>query len=167
MERPRFTTPRLILRPRELGDLAACVEINSDPAVMRYIGPVWPPDQQRTHLAKQIDDDLGPGLGHWTIRLRDGNEVLGWVMLAQAERSAEPELGYRLKPAAWGRGIATEAARTVLDYGLVERRLGSVHAIAHRDNIASHKVLRTLGFGAVGAATRGPFPEILFRVRGR
>lgn len=165
MKQPRFTTSRLTLRPRELRDLAACVEINSDPAVMRYIGPIWPPEQQRKHLAKQIDDDLGPGLGHWTIRLRDRNELLGWVMLAQAERSAEPELGYRLKPAAWGQGIATEAARRVLDYGLVERRLGSVHAIAHRDNIASRRVLRKLGFEAIGAARRGPLPEILFRIR--
>lgn len=166
MEQPRFATQRLILRPRDLGDLAASIAINSDPAVMRFLGPVWPPDQQRAHLTKQMGSDLGPGLGHWAIIRRDSDEMLGWVALAQDDAAEEPYLGYRLKRAAWGQGIATEAARVILDYGLTERRLGSVHAVVHRDNAASHKVLRKLGFALVGAVSRGPLPEVLYRVVG-
>lgn len=165
MEQPRFATERLVLRPRNLGDLEASIEINSDPAVMRFLGPVWPVEQQRRHLSKQIRDDLGEGLGHWAILPRGSDEMLGWIMLAQNADSDEPELGYRLKRSAWGQGIATEAARVVLDYGLIQRRLGSAVAIAHRDNSGSHNVLCKLGFELVAPFSRGPMPELLFRCR--
>lgn len=152
-----------MLRPRTLGDVDACIQINSDPDVMRFLGPIWAPELQRTHLARQINQDVGEGLGHWAILPKSSDEMLGWVMLAQKDDLPEPELGYRLRRSAWGQGIATEAACTVLRYGLSRRGLQSVCAIAHRDNAASHRVLGKLGFSLVGPYTRGPIPELLFR----
>jgi len=163
MKQPSFATDRLILTPRDLGDLAASIEINSDNAVMRFLGPVWPREQPRLHLEKQMCGDRGEEFGHWAIRHKGSDELLGWAMLAKSADNAEPELGYRLKSSAWGQGIATEAARVLLNYGVTERGLKSVIAIAHRDNGLSHNVLRKLGFEIAGPFSRGVMPELLFR----
>ena len=164
MLQPSFSTERLILRPRGLQDLEASIRINSDPEVMKFLGAVWPPEKQRQHLAEQIQSDQGAGLGHWAIIEKSGDdELVGWVMLARPAGHAEPELGYRLKQSAWGRGLATEAASVVLQYGWEELHLESAIALAHRDNSRSHHVLGKLGFALAGAHERGPMPELLFR----
>ncbi|MDO9249194.1 MAG: hypothetical protein Q7U11_22265, partial [Phenylobacterium sp.] len=58
-----WETARLILRRRGPEHLEACVAINSDPEVMRYLGPVWPATQQRVRLTRQLTTDWGQGLG--------------------------------------------------------------------------------------------------------
>lgn len=81
------------MRQRELPDVAACIETNIDPAAAQFLGPIWPPDQERDHLSSQIRDDLGAGLSHWEIFRAGSDEMLGWVILAQKDVSPEPELG--------------------------------------------------------------------------
>lgn len=164
MLQPTFETERLLLRPRGPQDLEASIRINSDPDVMQFLGSPWPPDRQRAHLTEQMRKDLGAGLGYWAIIEKQGDEeLIGWVMLSTPQDSAEAHLGYRLRQTAWGRGIATEAAKIVLEYGFDHRHLGSVIAIAHRDNVRSHRVLGKLGFQKVGPHGQGPMPELLFR----
>ena len=38
---PSFETQRLIVRPRGIGDLNACLAMDRDPAVLRYIDVPW------------------------------------------------------------------------------------------------------------------------------
>ena len=146
-----FETPRLILRPRRLEHLEACIAINSDPEVMRYLGPVRPAAQQRTHLTRQLTTDWGEGLGYWAIfRKAAPEEMLGWGLLAPLEGTDEIQLGYRLKRAAWGDGIATEAGRRLVDHAVQTLRLPSLAAWTHPDNAGSKAVLGKLGFAPDG-----------------
>lgn len=146
-----FETPRLILRPRGPEHLEACLAINADPEVMRYLGPVWPAAQQRTHLTRQLSTDLGPGLGYWAIfRKTAPEEMLGWVLLVPLEGTDQIQLGYRLKRAAWGDGIASEAGRAIVAHGLETLGLPSLAAWTHPDNAGSKGVLTKLGFSPAG-----------------
>lgn len=60
------------------------------------------------------------------------------------------EIGYWVDPAVQGRGVATEAARALLEWG--EHRFGVTQFIAghFQDNPASGRVLEKLGFERVG-----------------
>ncbi|HEX4225004.1 MAG TPA: GNAT family N-acetyltransferase, partial [Pseudonocardiaceae bacterium] len=62
----------------------------------------------------------------------------------------------------WGKGIATEAARTVIEHGF--RRLGvpAIFAAVHRDNAASLHVARKLGFLDVGEEQHHDAPHRMF-----
>lgn len=55
------------------------------------------------------------------------------------------EWGYRLAPAARGRGYATEASIALLA-AAAEEYAGEILGIIHPDNDASHAVIRKLGF---------------------
>lgn len=144
-------TPRLVLRPRGPEHLEACVAINSDPEVMRHLGPVWPPAQQRAHLTRQFSTDWGPGLGYWAIFRRAApDEMLGWVGLVPLEGTDEIQIAYRLKRSAWGDGIATEAGARLVAHGLETLGLPSLVAWTHPENRGSKGVLAKLGFEPTG-----------------
>jgi RimJ/RimL family protein N-acetyltransferase len=56
------------------------------------------------------------------------------------------EVAYRLVRAAWGRGLATEAAGTLVAHALRTLALPRVVAVTYPDNRASQRVLDKLGF---------------------
>jgi RimJ/RimL family protein N-acetyltransferase len=142
-----FDTERLLLRARGLEDLEACVAVNTDPRVMTYLGTPWPAERQRLHLSGQMTTDWGAGLGYWSIFSRDApSELMGWVGLVPVDDGPEVQLAYRLKPDAWGAGIATEAASRILIHAFDALARRSVVAVIHPDNRGSQRVVAKLGF---------------------
>jgi len=118
---------------------------------MRYLGPVWPAAQQRAHLTRQLATDWGAGLGYWAIfRKAAPDEMLGWVLLTPLEGTDEIQLGYRLKRSAWGDGIASEAAGSLVAHALETLGLAGLAAWTHPDNAGSKGVLTKLGFSPAG-----------------
>jgi RimJ/RimL family protein N-acetyltransferase len=78
---------------------------------------------------------------------------IGFVRLNQSNRMAE--VGAAIGRAHWGRGIATRAARLVLDYGFSTLQLAAVEAVVLPENARTIRVLERLGF----AHLSGPCPS--------
>ncbi|SUE94994.1 GNAT family N-acetyltransferase [Mycolicibacterium tokaiense] len=55
------------------------------------------------------------------------------------------EIGYVLHPDVWSKGLATEAARTLLQFGFTTLGLRRIAATCHPDNRASSRVLEKAG----------------------
>lgn len=72
-------------------------------------------------------------------------QLIGWTGLEYLPETGETEVAYLLSPQFWGRGIATEAARAALKYGLENTGLNSIIGLAHPDNLASRRVLEKCG----------------------
>jgi RimJ/RimL family protein N-acetyltransferase len=146
---PTFHTPRLVLRPRGMADLEACLAMDRDPLVTRFIEGPWPdPVAHRAFVEDRIRRVYPPGMGYWSIL---APVFIGWILLAPLGlHGPEIEIGWRLVRTAWGRGYATEAARPVLDHAL--RGLGSPCIVADIDppNAASIGVARKLGLSPAG-----------------
>lgn len=56
------------------------------------------------------------------------------------------EVGWRLHPDWWGRGLATEGARAAVTYGFDRLGLDQIVSIFETDNVASGRVMDKLGF---------------------
>jgi len=149
---PSFTTERLLLRQRTLADTRACIEMDRDPQVTRFISGPWSDPQ--AHLAfveARTEGPYAPGLGYWTILERREGRFLGWVLLIPLDADGpEIEIGWRLPRAAWGHGYATEAAAPVLRHGLSTLRLDEVVADIDPDNQASRRVAEKIGMRQLG-----------------
>jgi RimJ/RimL family protein N-acetyltransferase len=150
---PIFETSRLLLRPRVTADTDACLAMDREPGVTRFVDGPW--SDAAAHRAFIEARTRGPypaGLGYWTILQRGGDaSFLGWVLLIPLDaQGPEIEIGWRLRRAAWRQGIATEAAAAVLRYGLETLRLREVVADIDPANTASKRVAEKIGLRSVG-----------------
>ncbi len=148
-----LTTQRLRLRPRTMADLEACVAMDLDPHVSRFIYRQRPdPAERRAELRARIAAGWPTPGGIWVVEWQDAPDFLGWCGLFPLEDSGVIEIGYRYVPSAWGRGIATEAARAVLDHGFRSLGFDPIVAVTHPANLASQHVLAKIGLMPCGMA---------------
>ena len=142
-----MSTARLKPRPRTRDDLETCLAMDLDPEVGRFLYPHGRPTEaeRRAALERQLAGDWPPIGGTWAVEWREAPGFLGWCGLFPLQESGLIEIGYRYLGKAWGHGVATEAAACVLDFGFQELALDPIVAVAHPDNVASHRVLEKIG----------------------
>ncbi len=142
-----FETPRLILRRLTEADAPLVLSLNSDPEVLKYLHEPLLKDE--AHAAEIIRTIILPqyqnNLGRWAIHTKENDEFIGWCGLKSRPELEEIDLGYRLKPSAWGKKYATEAAAHTITYGFDKLGLEVITGRAHIENIASLKVLEKIG----------------------
>lgn len=133
------TTARLALRPLTTADVDLIVELDRDPEVMRFIngGQATP----RAEAASIVDRSLGH---RWLAFERAGAAFVGWFGLRPVG-AHERELGYRLRRACWGRGLATEGALAMLDTAFTRLDARRVWAHTMTVNTASRAVMERCG----------------------
>jgi RimJ/RimL family protein N-acetyltransferase len=131
-----------------MADFDACLAMNRDPEVTKFIpGPWNDPNAHEAFLRQRIQATYGRGLGYWSIFPKDDPDAfLGWILLT-SEDAEEPdiEIGWRLKRSAWGKGYATEAAMPVLDHAFRTLGLDRVIADINPHNAASIRVAEKIG----------------------
>jgi RimJ/RimL family protein N-acetyltransferase len=77
-------------------------------------------------------------------------QVIGRAILDVDRTNVTGALGYGVARSCWGRGIASEAARAVVDYGFEVFNLAKVWARADPRNVASVRILEKLGMEREG-----------------
>ncbi|MEV0321649.1 GNAT family N-acetyltransferase [Streptomyces sp. NPDC050658] len=145
-------TPRLVLRRWRAADVAPMTSINSDPEVMRWIGDGSVHDgqeQTRSTMALWEHGWQTEGFGLFAVEVRATGELAGFTGLSVPHYLPEVlpavEIGWRLGRRFWGQGLATEAARAALDFGLTVRGLERIVSIVQVGNDASERVMNKLG----------------------
>ena len=90
------------------------------------------------------------GYGRWACIDKASGQLIGFSGLKYLDDLQEVDLGYRFLPAYWGRGLATESGRAVLEYGFATLRLEQIIGLVAPENVASVRVLEKLGLTFVG-----------------
>src|SRR5512142_1005645 len=121
---PVLLTPRIRLVPLADEHLDFEVALDADPDVMRFLGNGRPRTREQVtelHASRLAVASRVPGLGFWAGFV--GSEFVGWWILEPPDRPhqgpahGQAELGYRLLPRFWGRGLAKEGATELVRYG--------------------------------------------------
>jgi ribosomal-protein-alanine N-acetyltransferase len=141
-------TARLLLRPPALSDADAYFRLASDPEFARYAvrGPATRESIER-RLAR-VQTAPWPDQPELAVLL-DG-VVVGRVTLGVDHPNQAAALGYGIARELWGRGLATEAARAVLDHAFLVLGMAKVWARADPRNVGSLRVLEKLGMTREG-----------------
>ncbi len=151
MPLPSFDTLRLVLRPRTLVDLEACLAMDRDPEVTRHVAGPWSdPHEHRCFVVGRMTHAYPEGLGYWSIfERREPARFIGWVLLIHEDAvGPEVEIGWRLVHDAWGKGMAGEAARAVVAHAFDMLALPEIVAGIARGNLASCRLAEKLGMRA-------------------
>jgi RimJ/RimL family protein N-acetyltransferase len=139
-------TERLILRPFRGKDLPLYAALNAHPQVAGALGGP---------LSREDSDDLalwgnecwGPApFGLVAVERAADGAFLGMAGLhRQSSRPQDVEVGWRLDPAYWGHGYATEAGRAWLAHGFGTLGLERIISMTDEPNVRSLAVMRRLG----------------------
>lgn len=141
-------TTRLILRPFEPADAEAAFGWFGDAVVMRYSpgGPDASLEQTTARLVRYQEHQATHGFSKWIILERGSGRPIGDSGLLRLPDYGWIDLGFRLAPPYWGKGLATEAASAWVRAAFGPLQLHRLTAFVHPDNSASIRVLAKLGF---------------------
>ncbi|MEM8536838.1 MAG: GNAT family N-acetyltransferase [Pseudomonadota bacterium] len=139
---PTLQTERLILRPYRRGDFDAYAAFMASPAAAHMDGPM-----DRAKAWHFFTNDIASwalfGFGNLAIEYEGA--FAGGIGLTHPPHFPEPECGWFLRDGFTGKGIATEAARAVLDHAFATTDLASIVSYISVGNTASIRVAKALG----------------------
>lgn len=142
-------TERLILRRWTDEDLAPFAAINADPKVMEFIGPPKTEDETRQAVARIEDGFEENGFGLYAAELKETGALTGFIGVSVPHFKAPftpcIEIGWRLSSAHWGRGLAPEGARAVLDNMFHRDGIAEIVSFTAVINKKSMRVMKKLG----------------------
>jgi [ribosomal protein S5]-alanine N-acetyltransferase len=156
---PRLTTPRLVLRPLEMTDAQAIFAYAHDEEVARYVS--WPPhrsiEDSRQFLARTLARYADGRPACWGIELQPEVRLIGTAGFVNLNpREGRGEIGYAISRDYWGQGLAAEAVREIIRFGLTELGLSRVEARCHVDNVTSIRLLERCGMSFERIVEPGP-----------
>lgn len=158
---PSFETERLWIRPRTMAHFDACLAMDRDPEVTKFIpGPWNEPAKHEAFLRERIETSLGDGLGYWSIFPKtQPDQFAGWILLIPYDGvGPEVEIGWRLNRSAWGHGFAPEAARPIVEHAFNTVRLKRIVADIAPGNLSSLRVAEKIGMKHIGDGQHGADP---------
>lgn len=156
-------TERLILRHQVIEDLDDLWALYSDPEITKYI-PDAPRsrDEAREELEWHMHGHpRNSQLGLWATIHRASGKFIGRCGLLpwSVDGQEEVEVAYTLARNYWGQGLATEAARAILQYGFEKLNFPRLISLIDSENLASQRVAEKIGmrFEKEGRDEMGPF----------
>lgn len=147
----------MLLRRFTEADVGLLAALYGDPRVMRFITPQPPSlaEVESTILPTYLREygELADGLGTFAAIEAATGQMAGRFSLKPASSyglAGGTELGCRLYPAFWGRGLATEGARALIESAFGRLHLDRVVATTMADNVGSWRMLEKCGMRRVG-----------------
>lgn len=149
-----LTTERLILRPWTEADFAPFAAMSADPKVMEHF-PGTLSRAESDNVATILKSDIEiMGYGFWALEVPGVAPFIGFTGIRpvtfEAPFVSPPpgqtvEIGWRLAPAHWGKGYASEAARASLAHGFGPLALPEIVSFTVTGNTRSQAVMQRLG----------------------
>ena len=146
---PVLQTERLTLREINDDDLQTFFEMRSNEEVMKYVGRPRPQSpEELLPFMEQIKNGIKERKDiAWAITFKGSPEMIGQIGFWRNELdNHRGEVGYMLRPHVFGKGIASEALKGVLEYGFTRMNFHSVKGCVDPANAASINVLEKNGF---------------------
>jgi len=146
-------TERLIIKPYSLEDHDDLYKIYSDEKVMAFIPEgvmsyEWVKDLIKWMVEYCYEKNTPENIIKFGVSVADkeSKKVIGWCGLGSLDCNPEDvEIFYGLSSEYWGQGLATEAAKAMLQYGFEVIGLNRIIAVVKPDNIPSQKVIEKMG----------------------
>jgi RimJ/RimL family protein N-acetyltransferase len=161
---PTLETPRLFLRSFDEDDLERMAVLMANKDFMRFSLGAFSREQTAGFLDRVRARDLERLPSQFAVIFREDDCLIGYCgfFLQMVDGVEELEIGYRLDPAYWRRGIATESARAVRDHGFDDLKLPRLISLIHPENHPSRRVAEKNGMTAEKETVFRGFPTIVF-----
>ncbi|MGE7766272.1 GNAT family N-acetyltransferase [Peribacillus sp. NPDC096540] len=157
---PTLETERLVMRKITMKDADDMYAYASNSEVSRFV--TWEPHRSLSDtkdfiqfvLQNYEDNKLAP----WGIEHKDNGEFIGTIDFVSWQLNHQiAEIGYVLASQYWGKGIITEAAKKVIEFGFENMNLVRIQARCFVDNLGSERVMQKVGMSFEGILRKGMY----------
>ncbi len=145
-------TDRLILRTCHKDDLGPMHEINQDPTVMEYLFPMVSKQETQALIDRIKKHQAQYGYSIYAVDLKSTHEMIGLIGLLHRTKAEldlpftpSTEIAWRLSSKQWGKGLATEGAKAVLEYAFTVLDLPEIVSFTVVGNQRSRRVMEKIG----------------------
>jgi RimJ/RimL family protein N-acetyltransferase len=164
---------RLVIREWTEADADAALRIYGAAEVARWLSPAMDqvPNKATMRLLLRAWIEAGKSLvvpaGRWAIVTKADGAVVGGLMIGLLPPYEEDfEIGWQLEPAAWGRGLATEASHALMRWAFATGTIDELYAVARPQNHRACATARRLGMAWVGETDKYyGLPMQIYRIR--
>lgn len=141
-------TNRLKLAVFSQSHVSELVRLNADPEVMRYFPATLSSEESAALLQRIIEHQRINEYSLFALHLKESDAFVGWCGLMKVHFSAHftpaVEVGWRLNKIFWGKGLAPEAAKSVLRFGFLELGLSEIVSFTAELNQPSIRVMQKI-----------------------
>lgn len=144
---PVIETARLRIRPFTIDDVDDLHRLWTEPGVRLYL---WDDELiSRERVVSLVNTSLTSfeerGFGLWADFPREEESLIGFSGFWFFHEPSRLELLYGISSSHWHKGLATEAARAIMNYGFTELSFERIEASTDGSNLASVKVMERAG----------------------
>jgi [ribosomal protein S5]-alanine N-acetyltransferase len=157
-------TKRVILRLFRDQDLDRLAELMANSDFMRFSLGVYDPEKTAAFLNKIRGWNRAGIPSLFAVELKPDRVLVGYCGFYHhpPDVTEDTEIGYRLDPNYWNRGLITEAAIAVRDHGFRDWRLPRLISLIHPENVPSRRVAEKIGMTLERQITFRGFPTYVF-----
>ncbi len=149
MEPYLFKSKRLGFRNWVEEDIPKMASISANPEVMKYFPYVATYKQTEDFIHRMQAQFQEHKFCYFAVELLDTNAFIGFIGLLNQTYEAPftpcIDIGWRLAPDFWNKGLASEGAKRCLHYAFSELKLTEIIATTTVHNKASIKVMEKIG----------------------
>jgi RimJ/RimL family protein N-acetyltransferase len=153
MEQPTLYTNRLILRPLRRSDAGAVQKLASAREISDTtltIPHPYPPEAALDWIHKAESAWRVNAAAIFAITLNETKEFCGGIGLHRTTPDNNAEMGFWVGVPYWNRGLCTEAAEKMLEFGFRTLQLHRIYGRHFPRNVASGRVMLKIGMSYEG-----------------
>jgi ribosomal-protein-alanine N-acetyltransferase len=158
---PALETSRLLIRKLRAEDAESQHEYATDQEIASlglWLKAYESLAESQEDIAHELEGYAKGANVTWAIEYKPENKMIGRISLMPfSQRNFRAELGYAMNRNYWGKGLMTEAAQRVVDFGFQELGLNRIEAICLPENTASKRVLEKVGMKLEGIKRESTF----------
>ena len=144
-----FTSKRLGFRNWKISDIDGLFEINSNKEVMQFFPSTQTKEQTEAFITKMQNQYAKKEFCYFAVEILETKEFIGFIGLSsqnfESDFTPAIDIGWRLHPNFWNKGLATEGAQRCLEFGFNQLKLKKIIAVAPAINIPSISIMQKLG----------------------
>jgi len=160
-------TERLKFRQMGNNDVDHLMEIFADPVTMQYYPSTLSRDDAMKWINWNINNYEKHGTGLWICELKEDEDFVGQcgIIPQIVDGNQEMEVGYLLVRKYWGKGLATEAAKALIDFGFNNLGLERLIATIYHKNTPSIRVAERIGMKFEKRTFVGKSDDVIYTIQ--
>jgi len=135
-------TARLMLRELTHSDADDLALIISDSETMRFYPRPFERHEVQEWIQRNLTRYKRDGHGIWAVILKAEQKFIGncGLVIQEVEGAIEIEVGYQFNKNYWGRGLATEAARSCMYHAFTNLNYPRLISMIRPENVPSQRL---------------------------